>query len=198
MIVKGHDLFVKLGIIGYDCANCGGQFSLAKVSAGTLAACTGPSPAPVASTTAHKWVLSMANYTAVCSDCGLSYPASAVPTFGCNGPPPTVMPSQNAAYPLGTTSTAPITPLQVTIGGNTLGGITPGSKGFWKPAETTATAPPKPDPKKCPTCDIQLSSTLDAYYGRNAFYAGLCVKCRDAQIKASDKLRKKLEALSGY
>jgi hypothetical protein len=48
--------------------------------------------------------------------------------------------------------------------------------------ETTATEPERP---RCISCSIELSTTLDAYYGRDAYEASQCATCRYRDRRAS-------------
>lgn len=118
----------------------------------------------------HHWTLLRTNEF-LCQNCGevvatLANPGALPP---CTGP----------------AVTAP-----VVVVAPTYGGVAPrqGAFGGIWPAMTsepvTPALPPEPStPGKptCLSCEVELSTTLDACYDRDAWLANFCIRCRDAR-----------------
>jgi hypothetical protein len=128
-----------------------------------------PNPAPIGvyvASAGHRYVRDhsiVGSPIYDCYDCGLSIDHLSL--FG----------SGTIATCLG----GPTIPTPVAAVG-TYGGITAGQTGFWStPTPTPETAAAEgPAPKTCPECDVETSTYLDAYHGKDRYLAKCCSRCR--------------------
>lgn len=120
----------------------------------------------MATSTAHVWRFSSPSGWE-CAACGATEPATAytVPTYGCT--PPTAQ-----------------SPAQLTLGGPNFK-LSPAQIGLDKALDNLRNKlraeAPEPTRPQCFECAVELSSTLDAYYGHDSYLKKLCCECRGRQ-----------------
>lgn len=174
----GHRLVSHTSVPVYDCATCAEQYSVYEVThhragARSLPACSGTRKNPLV----HIIRRNTSTPGQSCIDCGKRFSDQEMKDAVTGGAPLTPCAGAPQAHP-GAAMQAQINQLTNAVLGSTFSSPIL----FVEPEKVVASRP------VCSQCPTELSSTMDAYYGRDEYLKGMCSPCRGVVEKKRKEL----------